>query len=136
MFQPMERALPKSYKRRVIRYSESFKQKLVDEIENGFLTIHESRIKYGIGGAETIKSWIKKMGKNHLLCKKVKIQTLKEMDEEKLLKQRIAELEKALAQTQMAYLKSESYLQVACQQMGIELEVFKKKQTSKSSKGD
>lgn len=132
----MEKVIPKSYKRRVIRYSESFKQKLVNEIENGYLTIHESRIKYGIGGAETIRIWIKKMGKNHLLCKRVKIQTLEEMDQEKLLKQRVAELEKALAQTQMAYLKSESYLQVACHQMGMEIEVFKKKQTSKPSKCD
>ncbi|MGH0798395.1 transposase [Bacillus mycoides] len=136
MFQQMEKSIPKSYKRRVIRYSESFKQKLVNEIEEGLITIHESRIKYGIGGADTIHSWIKKMGKNHLLCKKVKIQTLEEMDQAKLLKQRIAELEKALAQTQMAYLKSESHLEVACQQMGVEVDVFKKKQTSKPSKSD
>lgn len=132
----MDNRLPQGYKRRVIRYSESFKQKLVKEIEDGYLTIYESRIKYGIGGAETIQKWIKKMGKNHLLCRKVKIQNLEEMDQEKLMKQRVAELEKALAQTQMAYLKSESHLQIACHQLGIDLEVFKKKQTSKPSKSD
>ena len=132
----MSKSLPKSYKRQVVRYSESFKITLINEIESGKLTIHESRIKYGIKGGDTIHRWIKKMGKNHLLCKKVIIQTLKEMDQKKILQQRVNELEKALAQTQMSFLKSESYLEIACQQMGIDLEVFKKKQNSKSSKSN
>lgn len=122
-------------KRKEIRYSESFKLRVVKEIEEGDLTFAECRIKYGIKGGSTIQSWVKKFGKNHLLCRVVKIQTPKELDEKKLLKARIAELEKALANTQLAYLRSESYLTQACHHIGVEKESFKKKQNFKPTDG-
>lgn len=119
--------------KKVYRYSEAFKQKVVTELEEGDLTLSEARIKYGIKGSHTIKSWIKKLGKNHLLCRVVKIQTPQEMDQTKLLQSRISELEGALAQTQLECLQSESYLRLACEQLGIEVETFKKKEVSKST---
>jgi len=132
----MKKGQKKSSKKQVLRYSESFKQRVVSEIEKGSLTIKESRIKYDIRGGSTIQNWIRKFGKNHLLCRVVKIQTPQEVDSEKLLKQRVAELEKALAQTQLAFLKSESYLKVACEHLGMEVDKFKKKQTTKPSHSD
>ena len=117
---------------KVYRYSEAFKQKVVTELEQGDLSLYEARIKYGIRGSQTIQNWIKKLGKNHLLCRVVKIQTPQEMDQTKLLKSRIVELEQALAQTQLECLQSESYLRLACEQLGVEIETFKKKEVSKS----
>ena len=57
------------------------------------------------------------------------------MEQNKLLKARIAELEQALAQTQLECLQSESYLRLACQELGIEVETFKKKEVSKPTSG-
>jgi transposase-like protein len=49
--------------RRVIRYSEAFKQQVVDEIESGDASILSVQRKYGIGGAQTIQTWLIKFGK-------------------------------------------------------------------------
>ena len=105
---------------------------MVSEIEKGHLTLSEARIKYGIRSHHTIKYWIRKMGKNDLLCRVVHIQTPHEMDRLKLLQKRISELEKALAQTQLECLQSESYLLIACQQLGLDINEFKKKSDAKS----
>lgn len=117
--------------RKVYRYSEAFKLQVVHAIEQGELSISEAKVKYGIKGSQTIQYWIKRMGKNHLLNRMVRIETPEQMDQSKLLKKRIAELERALAQTQLECLQSESYLRLACEQLGVELEKFKKKEISK-----
>ena len=111
----------------VRRYSQSFKQKVVEELESGRGGVESIRRKYGINGTTTVHRWLKQMGKNHLLCCVVRIETPQDMDEKGQLKQRIKELERGLAQTQLNYLQSESYLALACQQLGVEAEVFKKK---------
>lgn len=124
-----------SSRKKVIRYSESFKHKVISEIEAGNLNISQARIKYGIGGCETIQKWISKLGKNDLLCRVVRIESPMDIDQIKLLKSRILELEQALAQTQLECLQSESYLHQACQELGLDIESFKKKAVSKSTKG-
>ena len=48
----------------VISYSNSFKRKVVDEIERGKLTKNQAMQLYGIKGGSTIHYWIKRMGKN------------------------------------------------------------------------
>lgn len=121
-------------RKKIIRYSYAFKQKVVSDIETGQLKISEARIKYGIRGAETIQNWIRKLGKNHLLCRVVRIENPMEVNQIKLLKQRILELERALAQTQLECLESESYLAQACQELGLDVVSFKKKETAKSTK--
>lgn len=120
-------------RRKVYRYSAAFKQKVVSAIETGELTLNEARQKYGIKGGGTIQRWIRQLGKNHLLARVVRIQSVEEMDQTKLLQNRIRELEQALVQTQLECLQSESYLRLACEQMGVDLETFKKKEISKSS---
>ena len=62
------------------RYSSAFKQKVVSEIESGELTIAEAQRLYGINGATTIQSWIKNLGKNHLLNRIVRIEMKDEKD--------------------------------------------------------
>lgn len=121
-------------RKKVFRYSESFKHKVVSEIETGSLNVSQARIKYGIGGCETIQKWISKLGKNHLLCRVVRIESPMDVDQIKLLKARVLELERALAQTQLECLQGESYLHQACQELGLDIESFKKKEAAKSTK--
>ncbi|HEU4553405.1 MAG TPA: transposase, partial [Chitinophaga sp.] len=63
----------------IVRYSISFKQKVVKEVESG-LGIEEARRRYGIKGTYTIQQWLKKFGKNHLLNKIVRIEMKGEQD--------------------------------------------------------
>lgn len=117
--------------RQVRRYSHHFKQKVVEEIETGRCSIDSVARKYGIKGTMTLRRWIKQMGKNHLLCQVVRIETPQEMDEKVLLRQRIKDLEKGLVQTQLNCLQAEGYLALACQDLGMEVDLFKKKSTRK-----
>ena len=90
----------------VISYSNAFKRKVVDEIERGKLTKNQAMQFYGIKGGSTIHYWIKRMGKNHLLNKRVRIELKGEPKKLAELKKRNQELEKALAD---AYLKLRAY---------------------------
>ncbi len=104
----------------VVRYSEAFKIQVISELESGKLkNIAEANRKYGIKGAETVKRWLKKYGKNHLVSKVVKVETPGDIDEKKALKKRIAELEKALADTSVKAVINESYFQVVCEEFGV-----------------
>jgi len=115
--------------KQVIRYSESFKMQVISELESGKLkNISEANRKYGIKGAETVKRWLKKYGKNHLVSKVVKVETPEDIDEKKALKKRIAELEKALADTSVKAVINEAYFQVVCEKFGVtDVEEIKKK---------
>lgn len=117
--------------RTTIRYSEAFKQKVVSEIESGDLSQAEAKVKYGIGSGSTIPYWLKQFGKNHLLSKKVRIEMPDELSEIKRLKQRIAELEAGLVKTQLENVSNKSYLELACKDLGIDIETYKKKQAKK-----
>lgn len=109
----------------------SFKQKVVSEIETGKSTISEIKVKYGIGGGSTVQNWIKQLGKNHLLSKKVRIEMPDELSEIKKLQARISKLEAGLVQTQLENISNQGYLTLACKELGIEVESFKKKQFKK-----
>lgn len=66
-------------RRIVTRYSETFKRKVVGELESGVLSsVSDARRRYGIPGALTVQGWIKRLGKNHLLGKVVRVETLEE----------------------------------------------------------
>ena len=59
-----------SGKRIFKRYSESFKQKVVNEIESGALTIHQAQQRYRIGSHGTISNCDKRQrfGKTSSYC--------------------------------------------------------------------
>lgn len=80
----------------IIRYSVSFKHQVVNEIENG-ASLGEVRRKYSIAGGATIQRWIRMFGKNQLLNKVVKVQTVDEKDQIKELQKQIKQLKEALA---------------------------------------
>ncbi|MHB8337922.1 MAG: transposase [Ignavibacteriaceae bacterium] len=113
----------------IMKYSLAFKQKVVMEIEGGKLSISEAQKLYNIKGGWTIQRWIKKMGKNELLNKVVKIEL---SDEVNMLKQREREnreLESALAQAHLKIMSLEKMLEVAGREYG---EDFKKKYDTKA----
>ncbi|WDF76097.1 transposase [Mucilaginibacter sp. KACC 22773] len=92
-------------KRKVIRYSISFKQKVVNEIEQEGLQISEANRRYGIGGAETINKWLKELGKQHLLNTVIRVETKDEKD-------RLLELEKEVKKLKLAL--ADAYLSRDC----------------------
>ena len=122
----------------IIRYSEAFKRKIVEGLEKGELRNQaEARELYGIGGGSTIHRWLRKYGKNHLVAKVVKVESMKERDRVKQLKRRIRELEKALADSKVKEVLNQAYLEVLCEELGIEdVEGYKKKLAGKVFKKD
>ena len=122
--------------RDVKRYSESFKLQVIDDLESGrFRTHGEAREHYGITGCSTLNSWLVKYGKNHLIPRKVRIETLDEKDKIKELKLKIKKLEKALAEKTVDQVLTDAYFHVLCEEKGIkDPESYKKKLASKVSK--
>jgi transposase-like protein len=123
-------------RRIVTRYSETFKRKVVEELESGKLaTVSEARRRYGIGGALTIQGWIKRLGRNHLLGKVVRVETLEEGREIERLRRQVRDLEHALAQTRMKELLAEAQFEVLCERQGIaDVEGEKKKAAAELSR--
>lgn len=113
---------------RVYRYSVCFKRQVVWELESGrFASIEAARRHYDIGGSQTIKGWLKRFGKNHLRAKVVRVEKPDEADRVRQLQRRIQDLERALGRTQAENVLNAEYLKIACEQLGQEVEAFKKK---------
>ena len=87
--------------KKTIRYSISFKQMVVKEIEEG-AEREFVRKKYNIGGGQTISKWIKSFGKHHLLNQIIRIETMNEKDKLKQLEKDNKKLKLALADAYMA----------------------------------
>ena len=88
--------------RTTLRYSISFKQKVVNEIEEEGLTFSEAGRRYKITGGQTLQKWVKIFGKNHLLNKVVRIEMKGEKDRVKELEAENKKLKIALADATMA----------------------------------
>lgn len=84
-----------------VRYSLSFKQQVIRELEAGEEMASLKR-RYGIKGGSTIQKWVRKFGKNHLLNKIVRIETMEEKDRIKYLEEEIKKLKLALADSLLA----------------------------------
>ena len=118
----------------VRRYSSCFKRQVVEDLENGrFESLEAARHHYGIGGHRTIQRWLRQYGKNHLQAKVVRVEKPDEADRIRELKRRIADLEQALGQTQAENVLNAAYLKLACEQLGEEVEKFKKKSAGRRS---
>ena len=95
------------------RYSLAFKKKVVAEIERGELRIGDAQRIYDIRGNETIQSWIRKLGKNHLLNKVVRIEMKDEKERIQELEKQVKGLESALAQSHVKNIALESLIECA-----------------------
>lgn len=112
----------------VHRYSACFKQQVVAALESGrFDSVEQARQHFGIGGASTIQRWLGRYGKNHLQAKVVRVEKPDEADRIRQLKAQVAQLERALGQTQAQNMLNRQYLKLACAELGQEVEVFEKK---------
>jgi len=112
----------------LIRYSEAFKRQVVDEIERGkFNSIFGASKAYRIKGSRTVGGWVRKYGRDDLLPKIMRIESLKERDEIKEARKRIKDLEAALADAHIDCCLGNAFLEIACERMGSSVEDFKKK---------
>ena len=109
-----------------VRYSDCFKRSVIEEIEKNGLSIEDCRRKYAIGGATTIQKWLKMYGKNHLLNKIVRVETIDEIQEIKALKKEIKALKEAYAEMTIEKKVYETYLQVYGEETGRSEEIKKK----------
>lgn len=106
-------------RRKVIRYSEAFKHQVVDEVESGDASILSVQRKYGIGGAQTIQTWLIKFGKLHSLPKLVRVETPDEKRELKILEEENRKLKEALIDAQIGKVYAQSKFEVLCEQFNI-----------------
>ena len=122
--------------KRVIRYSEAFKQKVVSELEDGrFGSPFEASRAYGIAGRSTVRRWVREYGKGHLLSKVVRVEKQGEPGEIKRLKERVRQLETALADSHMDWALADSFFEILCERTNTDVEAFKKKHGGKASTG-
>ena len=111
-----------------IRYSEAFKRQVVDEIARGkFPSPDKARQAYGIRGMRTVANWIKKYGREDLLSRRIRIETMEEIDQLKEARKRIRELEAALADAHIDQCLEHAFLEIACERMDVDPDDFKKK---------
>jgi transposase-like protein len=110
-----------------MRYSEAFKQQVVEEIAAGrFGSPFEAARAYGIG-KDTVRRWVRAYGRGHLLRKVVRVEKPGEPGELKRLKERVRQLEEALADATMDKALAESTYELLCEQVKVDPEEFKKK---------
>ena len=115
------------------RYSFALKKHIVEEIENGRMSITEARRRYSIGGNNTIYRWLRQFGKHPRTATKVYVQMKHEKDplaqRDEAIRQLKAQkqaLESALAQKELKLLMAESFLSAAEEHFGCEAGVIKK----------
>lgn len=121
---------------KVIKYSEAFKQQVIEEIEEGrFRSAHEAASAYGIRGNGTVEQWLRKSGRANYLKKVVRVEKPGEPGEIRRLKDRVRRLEEALADAHIDRALDQSFFEILCEQTGIDPEVFKKKYVGKVSTG-
>lgn len=120
--------------RRMVRYSEAFKQQVVEEIASGrFGSAREAASAYGITGNGTVERWLRRSGRGALLGKVVRVEKAGEPGEIRRLKERVRRLEEALADAHMDRALDQSFFEILCEQAGIDAEEFKKKHGGKAS---
>lgn len=125
-----------STERIILRYSRAFKQKVVSEIESGRFSIPEARRVYDINGCGTVERWIRKFGKNDLLCRVVRIEMKDEKDRIKQLEKEKRQLESALAQSHLKNMSLEALIECVEEQYGIDVKKnFGAKASPKSLSG-
>lgn len=122
--------------KKVVRYSEAFKQQVVSDVEAGrFGSPFEAAGAYGVGGPGTVRRWMRQYGKGHLLKKVVRVEKEGEPREIKRLRERVRELESALADAYIDGALSESYFEILCERTETDPDAFKKKHGGKARTG-
>ena len=119
--------------KKLVRYSISFKQMVVNELESG-RSCEYLRKKYDIGSTATIPKWVQSLGKNHLLNKLVRIETMEDKNRDKEKDAEIARLKIALADAHMAKACLEEVIKMANDEYKTDIKKNFGEQLPKSSK--
>ena len=119
--------------KRLVRYSISFKQMVVNEVESG-RSCEYLRRKYDIGSTVTIPRWVERLGKSHLLNKLVRIETMEDKNRDKEKDAEIKRLKKALADSVMAQACLEEVIKMANVEYKTDLKKTFGTQSPKNSK--
>ena len=120
--------------RKIIRYSDCFKQSVVSEIEKNGLTIQQARDRFRIKGTNTIQLWLKKYGRNHLLNKVVRVETRDDINELKRLREENQRLKIAYAELAIDHKLSQKVIEKADEIMGLDLKKKYELELSQKSK--
>ena len=99
----------------------------VRELEAGGTNYEQVKRKYGIRGYGTLQRWLGDYGTGRL-GKLIRVETPKEINELKRLKERVRALETALADANLDLVLEREYVRLACERAGIkDVAEFKKK---------
>ncbi len=119
--------------KKVVRYSEAFKQMLVTKLEEGeYGSPFEASQAYGIRGHDTVKRWVREYGKSHLLKKVVRVEKQGEPGEIKRLKARVRKLESAMVDAHIDGALAQTYFELLCERTNTDAEAFRKKHAGTS----
>jgi transposase-like protein len=112
----------------------AFKRQVVEDIEAGrFRTHSEVREHYGIAGIGTIDNWLRSFGRNELLHKVVRVEKPNEQSEIRELRQQVKKLQQLLGRKEAEKALADEFLDMACHELGMEVEEFKKKESGRAS---
>lgn len=107
--------------RRHNNYSVAFKMQVVEEVENGLISVEGARKLYGIPGSDTISSWVEKYGINNRINKAVYIMTKDEERELLSLRKENMRLQRALDDSHLRVLAWESLVEIAEAELHVDL---------------
>jgi transposase-like protein len=100
---------------------------VVRELEQSGESFEQVRRKYGIGGCDTVQSWVRRYG-NGTRGKVIRVERPEEIDELKRLRERVRRLETALADANLDLALERQYTRLACARAGVsDVAEFKKK---------
>lgn len=99
---------------------------VVCELEAQDLPCEHVRRKYGIKGCFTVQNWVRKYG-NGTRGIRIRVEKPEEINELKRLRARVRQLESALADANIDSALERSFLKLACERAGLDVEEFKKK---------
>lgn len=112
--------------RTAIRYSQSFKLKVVKDIEQGEINGAGAHRKYGIKGHSSVMRWVKQYGSGKY-GKVIRVSEADEINEERRLRLEVRKLKEALADAHVDLALANAFLERACEEMKQSPEAFKKK---------
>ena len=99
------------------RYSENFKLKILAELSTGKHTKNQIGKLYGVSPS-TINVWIKKYDRKDLMNTRILVENYDETTRLEALKKEIEQLKELLIKKDLDQLVSDSYLEVAAENLG------------------
>jgi transposase len=103
---------------------------VVRKIEAEDLPVDQVRRRYGIKGNTTVLRWVRQYG-NGSRGIRIRVEKPEEINELQRLKQRVRQLEVALADANIDLALERAYTELACERAGMDAEDFKKKAAGK-----